>query len=149
VGHRAAAAVSSFRKNGGTMAYDGDGRRTSRLIGGSLLLLLGVLFALQNLGMVRAGHLGDYWPLLLVWVGLTRMLASRHGNHFASGVVIFLLGVFFQLDRLDVVFMPTRQFWPLLLVAVGLGLIIDSFASRRGGRGQLMPPSQTGPGGRP
>jgi hypothetical protein len=131
------------------MAYVGDGRRTSRLIGGTLLLILGILFALQNLGMVRAGHLGDYWPLLLVWVGLSRMLGSRRGNHFASGVVIFLLGVFFQLDRLDMIFMPMHQFWPLLLIAIGFGLIADSFVGRRGGRGELTPPSQTGPGGRP
>ena len=129
------------------MAYDGDGRRTSRLIGGTLLLILGVLFALQNFGMVRAGRLGDYWPLLLVWVGLTRMLASRRGNHFASGAVILLLGIFFQLDRLDVIFVPMRQFWPVLLIAIGFGMIADSFVGRRGGRGQLTPPSQTGPGG--
>lgn len=129
------------------MAYD-DGRRTSRLIGGTLLLILGVLFALQNFGMLRAGHLGDYWPLLLVWVGLSRMLGARGGNHVASGIVIFLMGVLFQLDRLDLVFVPMRQFWPLLLIAVGFGLIADSFLGRRGGREQLTPPSQTGPGGR-
>src|SRR6266536_768606 len=68
-----------------------DGRRVSRLIGGTLLLLVGGLFVLQNLGMVRAGHFGDYWPLLLVWVGLTRMLAPNRGRHFASGLLIFLL----------------------------------------------------------
>lgn len=129
------------------MACVGDGRRTSRLIGGTLLLILGVLFALQNFGMVRAGHLGDYWPLLLVWVGLSRMFGSRRGNHFASGVVLLLLGVFFQLDRLDMIVVPIHQFWPLLLIAVGFGLIADSFVGRRSGRGDLTPPSQAGPGG--
>ena len=56
-----------------------------RLIAGGLLLILGVLFALQNLGVLRAGHLGDYWPLLLVWVGLTRMLGRAAAtSHPAS-----------------------------------------------------------------
>lgn len=126
----------------------GEGRQTSRLIGGALLLLLGVLFALQNLGMVRAGHLGDYWPLLLVWVGLSRMLGPRRGRHFASGLVVFLLGVFFQLDRLDVIWVPMHHFWPLLLIAIGFGLIADSLISRRIGRADLTPPSEAGPGGR-
>jgi len=126
----------------------GEGRRTSRLIGGALLLLLGVLFALQNLGVVRAGHLGDYWPLLLVWVGLSRMLGPRRGRHLASGLVIFLLGVFFQLDRLDVIWVPMRHFWPLLLIAIGFGLIADSLISRRIGRSALTPPREAEPGGR-
>jgi hypothetical protein len=131
------------------MTYIGEGRRTSRLIAGALLLLLGVLFGLQNLGLVRAGHLGDYWPLLLVWVGLSRMLGPRRASHFASGLVVFLLGVFFQLDRLDVIWVPMRHFWPLLLIAIGLGLIADSLISRRIGRDGLTPPSEVGPGGRP
>ena len=128
------------------MSYDSEGRQTSRLIAGALLLILGVLFALQNLGVVRAGHLGDYWPLLLVWVGLTRMLGPRR-RHFASGLVIFLMGVFFQLDRLDVIWVPMRHFWPLLLIAVGFGLIADSFVGSRRGGADLTPPSATGPGG--
>jgi Domain of unknown function (DUF5668) len=127
------------------MTYDSEGRQTSRLIAGALLLILGVLFALQNLGVVRAGHLGDYWPLLLVWVGLTRMLGARR-RHFASGLVVVLMGVFFQLDRLDVIWVPMRHFWPLLLIVLGFGLIADSFLDR--GRGEAVtPPSVTGPGG--
>ena len=127
------------------MTYDSEGRQNSRLVAGGLLLILGVLFALQNLGVLRAGHLGDYWPLLLVWVGLTRMLGARR-RHFASGLVVFLMGVFFQLDRLDVIVLPMRTFWPLLLIVLGFGLIADSFLDRRG-RADLTPPSVTGPGG--
>jgi uncharacterized integral membrane protein len=127
------------------MAYDSDGRQTSRLIAGTLLLILGVLFALQNLGVLRAGHLGDYWPLLLVWIGLSRMLGAHRGRHVASGLVIFVMGVFFQLDRLDVIFVPMRHFWPVVLIAIGFGLIADSFIARN--RTDLTPPSATGPGG--
>ena len=128
------------------MTYDSEGRQNSRLIAGGLLLILGVLFALQNLGVLRAGHLGDYWPLLLVWVGLTRMLGARR-RHFASGLVVFLMGVFFQLDRLDVLYLPMQHFWPILLIVLGFGLIADSFLDRGRGRTDLTPPSVTGPGG--
>jgi hypothetical protein len=128
------------------MTYDSEGRQNSRLIAGGLLLILGVLFALQNLGVLRAGHLGDYWPLLLVWVGLTRMLGARR-RHFASGLVVFLMGVFFQLDRLDVIYVPMDHFWPLLLIVLGFGLIADSFVGRGRNGADLTPPSVTGPGG--
>jgi len=121
-----------------------EGRRASRLVGGLLLLLLGTLFVLQNLGYVRAGRLGDYWPLLLVWVGLARMLTHR--RHFASGLVIFLLGVFFQLERLDDIWIPMRLFWPFLLIAIGLGLILDSLMGRRSRDASLGTRAQIGQG---
>lgn len=110
-------------------------RRVSYLIGGSLLLLVGALFALQNLGIVHAGRPGDYWPLLLVWVGLTRMLGPGRSRHFASGVVIVVLGLFFQLDRLGVVWIRARDFWPIILVVAGIALIADSIIGRRRPRG--------------
>lgn len=126
------------------MSYVGEGRRISRLIGGGLLLLVGLLFALQNLGMVRAGHLGNYWPLFLVWIGLCRMLGPGRARHFASGLVFFLLGAFLQLVELDVVWVPLRQFWPIVLIVIGFGLIGDSLIARRGG-GRRGPTSATQP----
>ena len=129
------------------MTYVSEGRRISRLIAGALLLLVGVLFVMQNLGLVRAGTFGDYWPLFLVWIGLSRMLGPARARHFASGLVIFLVGVFFQLDRLDVIWVPLRQFWPLLLIAIGFGLIADSLIGRRGAGTGVEPSSHAGPGG--
>lgn len=129
------------------MSYVSEGRRVSRLIAGGLLLFVGALFVLQNLGYVRAGQFGDYWPLFLVWIGLSRMIGPARARHFASGLVIFALGVFFQLDRLDVIWVPMRQFWPILLIAVGFGLIADSLISRRRGGARITPTSQAGPGG--
>ena len=123
-----------------------EGRRMSRLVGGVLLLFLGGIFVLQNLGYVKAGRLADYWPLLLVWVGLTRML-SRQGT-VASGFVVFALRVFFQLDRLDVIWVPMRFFWPVLLIVIGFGLIADAVIGRRLGRHALPRESQAGPGSR-
>ena len=120
-------------------------RQISRLVGGVLLLLVGALFVLQNLGFVRAGRIGDYWPLLLVWIGLARMATRRQ---FASGLVLFLLGVFFQLERLDVVWVPMRLFWPFLLIAIGFGLILDALIGRRGRSSGLPAQPQVGNGSR-
>jgi cell wall-active antibiotic response 4TMS protein YvqF len=117
------------------MTYVGEGRRISRLIGGGLLLLVGLLFALQNLGMVHAGRLGDYWPLFIVWIGLCRMLGPGRARHFVSGLMLFLVGVFLQLVELDVVWVPVRLLWPILLIVVGFGLIGESLIARRGGGG--------------
>ena len=64
-----------------------ESRRLSRLIAGALLLLVGTLFVMQNLGFVHAGRLADYWPLFLVWIGLSRMFGPTRPRHFPSGAV--------------------------------------------------------------
>jgi len=114
------------------MHYD-DGRRVSRVIGGIILLSLGALFLLQNMGVVHAGRIWDYWPMLLVWAGLARLFAPRRAHHFAGGAVMLLLGVFFQLEELGAVWIRARDFWPALLVAAGLALVAESFLRRGDG----------------
>lgn len=115
------------------MRYDDDSKRTSRVVAGVLFLLLGSLFLLQNLGVLHAGRLADYWPLLLVWLGLSRLLAPRRSHHFASGAVLLVLGVLFQLDRLGVFWFHIYDFWPVLLVVAGVALIAESLLRRRAG----------------
>lgn len=114
------------------MAYDRD-RRASRLIGGLILVALGCLFLLQNLGVLYVGSLWRFWPMFLVWGGLEGVVAPRRSLHFAGGAVMLILGVFFQLQELGFLFIRARDFWPALLVVAGLALLAQSFLSRRNG----------------
>lgn len=125
-----------------------ENRRVSRIVAGSLLLIVGTLFVLQNMGLVHAGRLGDYWPLLLVWFGLARVLAPRRSRHFASGFVILLLGIAFQLDRLGVFWLHARDFWPIFLVVAGVALIAESLIRRGNGARPLDGAYGPGPQGR-
>lgn len=113
------------------MRYDDERKRISRVIAGALLVFVGGLFFLQNLGALHAGRIGDYWPLLLVWLGLTRLLGPRRAHHFASGAVLLVLGILFQLDRLGVFWFHIHDLWPVLLVIAGLALITESWFVRR------------------
>lgn len=112
-------------------------RRVSRLIGGGLLLLVGALFVLQNLGVLSAGWIGDYWPLVLVWLGLSRLLAPGDGSRLLPGTILLLLGVLFQLDRLELVGFSFGDLWPGILIAAGLALIAGSLRARRTGSAPL------------
>ncbi len=129
------------------MNYREESRRASRLIAGGLLMLVGVLFVLQNLGVLQAGQLGDYWPLFLVWIGLSKMIGPRRGHHFVWGAVILALGMLFQLDRLDVLSVRMEGVWPAFLVIAGVALIADSLIAKRASRAQFGAPSEAGRGG--
>jgi len=113
------------------MRQSEEARRLSGLIAGVLLLVVGGLFILQNLGAVHAGRIADYWPMFLIWIGLSKMLAPSKGGRFASGWTILLIGVFFQLEQLGMIRWRLRDLWPVLLVLVGLELIAESILGRR------------------
>jgi hypothetical protein len=121
-----------------------EARRISRLVGGLLLAFVGTVFVLGNLGVVRAGRLGDWWPLVLVWLGLSKMLAPTRPNRFGGGLVLLALGVFFQLERLDWISVSLRDVWPGLLIAAGIGLIAESLLSR--GERRAYPSAAAGAG---
>lgn len=114
------------------MSVSEDSRRPARVVGGVLLVLVGAIFLLQNAGLVQAGRLSDWWPMLLVWIGLSRLLAPRRAHHVPSGIVVLTLGVALQLDRLGVIWLHMRDLWPLLLVLAGLALVAESLLHRRG-----------------
>ncbi|MDZ7343866.1 MAG: cell wall-active antibiotics response protein LiaF [candidate division KSB1 bacterium] len=53
-----------------------------RIIWGGLLILLGVLFLLDNLEVIDVGDLiSRYWPLILVAIGLKMILAPKIGDN--------------------------------------------------------------------
>ena len=110
-----------------------EGRRMSRLVGGGVLILVGLLLALSRSGAI--GHLraGDFWPMILIWIGATRILSPSRAGHLVSGVVVLGLGVFFQLDRLGWLGFSVRELWPYLLVGAGAALILEGLRSRRAG----------------
>ena len=129
------------------MTDPGEGRRTSGLIGGTLLLIVGGLLVLQNFALVRAGSLADYWPLLLVWVGATRMFGPNRRGHFISGSVLLALGVFFQLDQFGWAGVSIGDLWPAFLVAIGAAMILEGLRGRRAGSA-VEPPGGGAMGGR-
>lgn len=57
--------------------YD-DRRHRRRNIGGFVLIIIGVLFLMDN--FVPRFHFGDYWPLILVAIGVALLLKSKNNN---------------------------------------------------------------------
>jgi len=127
----------SAEVKGEPMSIDNPRSGSSRVAGGVLLVLVGSVFVLQNAGLVQAGRVWDWWPMLLVWLGLSRLLAPNRGHHFASGVVLLVLGIGLQLDQLGFIWLRLRDFWPVLLVLAGLALISESLFHPRGRRRDL------------
>lgn len=95
----------------------------SRLILGLAVCGLGILFTLDHLGWFDAGSLFDYWPLLLVAIGLSRLLQAPAGQGRGVGLVLVLVGVWWVAYNLGLVDISVWRLWPVLLLLFGIGMV--------------------------
>lgn len=73
-----------------------------------------------------AAELLGWWPLLLVWIGLGKILAGR----FTGGIALVTGGglAFLHLQGLA----DFEYTWPLILVAVGVAITLGALVGRDG-----------------
>jgi len=100
----------------------------SGLIPGAIILAIGAVFLLNNLGYVQARHLLDFWPLLLIFAGVVKLLDPCRR---AWGVILIFFGVFLLLNQLGIRHFSVGEFWPLILIAVGAMAMWSALQARK------------------
>jgi predicted membrane protein len=123
---------------------------TPRFIIGVCLVLMGVVLAFDQLGMVQAHHVLRFWPAALIVVGL--VMLQRGERHSAlRALVLIVVGGWLLLNTLGLVSLDIWEFaWPLLLVFIGARIMMRSQGRRSGASQDLPgagPPSGTTPTG--
>jgi hypothetical protein len=101
------------------------------LLWGVLLVLLGLVFLLNNFHLVPQS-LWQWWPLPVVGAGLLlvgRGAARRQGAGLVAGTVLTCLGAFWLLANLGRA--DERLFIPVLLIALGVGLLLRNLFPAR------------------
>ena len=98
------------------------------LIGGTVIVVVGLIFLLDNMGMVSIGHLFRFWPLILVIGGLAS-LVSPQGR--VKGLVLIVLGTLFELDALGIAHFRWSSLWPLAIIGAGLVVMWTTLEARR------------------
>jgi predicted membrane protein len=102
----------------------------SRLLIGAMLVFMGLLLALDQLGWVEANHLMRFWPALVVLYGLA--IVQRGGRGVVFGSVVVLIGGWLLLNTLHLLTLAPWQFlWPLILVVVGARIMMRGGAPRQ------------------
>lgn len=109
----------------------------ARYIIGGVLVVLGILLLLSNAGILPLnlgigslwGFIGNWWPLILVAVGLAGLVSG--GFRFRLwAVILLLLGVSFLLSNLDI--LDAGAFlWPALIVIAGVFILLGRRGRRR------------------
>jgi|SRR5579872_6652160 len=106
------------------MAY-GPQNPFGGLLIGAILAGIGVLLLLQNLGVFYVDDLWQYWPVILIVVGGSRLVSAWDlGGRIFGGIVMFV-GAVFLLHNLGLLHGNVwAYFWPVMLIAIGLGLLV-------------------------
>lgn len=98
---------------------------------GALVVAVGCLLLLDNLGIVRFHDIWQYWPAVLVVWGISHALNSWRPSAWIWGGVIALIGAFMLLDRLDIFVFNFAVVWPVLLIAFGLSVLVSALERNR------------------
>lgn len=99
------------------------------LLAGLILIVLGVLFLLQNVLNFEIDW-GLIWPWALIVTGVVFLLENWRHNWWA--LIPLALGVIFLLENMGVMQgFEIGKLWPVAMILVGLSFIVNMFA--RGG----------------
>jgi predicted membrane protein len=115
---------------------------------GTAILLAGVLFLLENFGLLHVHNIWDYWPVLMIAWGIAGMTGAGHASGRAWGGVVAVIGALLLLSNLHIISENLwRIVWPLLLILAGLRMLFRSVRRRR--RDDDNFPPSGGPPGAP
>lgn len=95
-------------------------RSSHGLIPGLIVILIGVLFLLDNFHVIDIRHWWLYWPVALIAVGLVKLVDSVSAGGRVIGGILLGAGAILLGDNLGLIDVTFEQLWPLLLIAIGV-----------------------------
>lgn len=109
--------------------YGRNEDRLSGLLWGLGMVFVGTVILLQYLDLLSFRVWREWWPLVIVAIGIGQVVASRTAKGIGDGVSMVLMGGWFYVAANQIWDLSWRNSWPLALVAVGMGMVVRSIAA--------------------
>lgn len=95
------------------------------LVPGLVLLIIGTVFLLSNLGFFDIRIIRDYWPSLIIAFGLGHLLFPRHGaRSIVWSAAFIVIGGLLQAQALGYIHSNVWAIvWPVWLIFLGLSFL--------------------------
>ncbi|MFD3257739.1 cell wall-active antibiotics response protein LiaF [Paenibacillus lentus] len=124
---------------------------SGRIIGGFVLISIGVVFLLNQLGYtdISLGYLfSTYWPVFMILAGILYLVNRERGeSNFIWSLVLIVLGLFFLGRNLGYLDMDASDFFkmfiPIMLIIAGLSILFKPREKRR--NKEELPPTPPPP----
>ena len=115
-------AAPGARRNPMVVGIALRGRGRGGIVTGGILILVGLAFLLDHLGIISIASLWRFWPVLVVLAGVGNFVSNRR----TWGGLLIFAGVILQLNELGITHFGWAAFWPMMLIAFGLFVIWGS-----------------------
>ncbi|MES2901684.1 MAG: DUF5668 domain-containing protein [Pseudomonadota bacterium] len=103
----------------------------AQVIIGLIVITVGMVALLTNMNVIDFPGIALYWPVLVIFGGLAKLLDSDNNQERIAFGGVILVGLALQLNRLGYDAFNLRTLWPLALVLVGGAVIHQSLSGRR------------------
>ncbi|MES3020064.1 MAG: DUF5668 domain-containing protein [Pseudomonadota bacterium] len=101
-----------------------------QVILGLAVVGVGVLYLLDNLGLIHFRNEIGFVPIALIVFGVIKLFDTRSPNGYLFGAVLVAIGVFLVLKRLGLPYFNLRSLWPLILIGLGASVIYKALKGR-------------------
>jgi len=98
----------------------------TRIAVGSILVVFGILLIMSNFGILEDIPFRDYWPMILVILGLLRMVRAPGRPGPPDGYWLLVIGLWLQWSVLRLYGLGFGDTWPALIVAWGISILWES-----------------------
>jgi predicted membrane protein len=89
-----------------------------------LLILMGALLFLENVGLLPGWRIADFWPVWMIVWGVFIIDRSRHAIALIWSGALIISGVLLILGNLNILHVNANVIWPVMLIALGVALLI-------------------------
>jgi predicted membrane protein len=104
---------------------------TSQVVLGLLVILMGMLFLLDNFDVIEIRSAISFWPMVFIVVGIVKLCDTQTRGGQILGAVFIGVGALMTLDRMDIIDFNWRNLWPLFLIGFGVYTLYKAKTGRR------------------
>ena len=87
------------------------------------VIMAGIVLLAENLGMDIHINIWEWWPLILILIGIGQLMRPSAHRQPLSGILLVFIGLVFLGNTLDFFYFDMRDLWPVFLILAGLSML--------------------------
>jgi predicted membrane protein len=108
----------------------GHKRSGGAMVAGVVIITIGAILLLNQLGVLPHVVTLHFWPVVLVVVGLIKLLSGNDAGDRVVGGCLIAAGVILQTNALGITQITWSQAWPAVIMVVGVMLVVHALTGK-------------------
>jgi hypothetical protein len=103
-----------------------DWKRGEGLMGGLILIALGVAFLLGQQGLFGVAGVRDWWPLIVVAIGVGKLVGGGSGRRRRGGLWMVFVGLWLLANVNHYFGLDWHNSWPIMVIGGGVMMTLGA-----------------------